>query len=166
MYPFCPLRPLFSAKMWKIWQKYILPWKIHFTFFRWPWPLVPIHSIFLQTKLFSFLLRPFLQNSKNWKIGFFFLKPFLFKNMRFIKFSVFELMRSDWLIIEVLRPKLKFSTEVRVPISLLSLMSLAEGLVVPFFPVDLKSIWTWQWMSHFILSKVVPVQKKVSKMIF
>ena len=100
------------------------------------------------------------------KSDFFFLKPFLFKNMRFIKFSVFELMRSDWLIIEVLRPKLKFSTEVRVPTELLSLMSLAEGLVVPFFRSDLKSIWTWQWMSHFILSKVVPVQKKLQRRFF
>ena len=70
------------------------------------------------------------------KSDFFFLKPFLFKNMRFNKFSVFELMRSDWLIIEVLRPKLKFSTEVRVPKALPSLMSLADGLVVPFFRTD------------------------------
>ena len=126
---------------------------------------MPIHSIFLQRKLFSFLLRPFLQNSKNWKSDFF-SKTFLFKNMRFNKFAVFELMRSDWLIIEVLRPKLKFSTEVRVPKELLSLMSLAEGLVVPFFRSDLKSIWTWQWMSHFILSKVVPVQKKFQRRLF
>ena len=86
--------------------------------------------------------------------------------MRFNKFSVFELMRSDWLIIEVLRPKLKFSTEVRVPKALLSLMSLADGCVVPFFRSDIKSIWTWQRMSHFILSKVEPVHKKTSKMIF
>ena len=83
--------------------------------------------------------------------------------MRFNKFSVFELMRSDWLIIEVLRPKLKFSTEVRVPKALLSLMSLADGLMVPFFRSDLKSIWTWQRMSHFILSKVEPVQKKFQR---
>ena len=83
--------------------------------------------------------------------------------MRFNKFSVFELMRSDWLIIEVLRPKLKFSTEVRVPKALLSLMPLADGLMVPFFRTDLKSIWTWQRMSHFILSKVEPVQKNFQR---
>ena len=117
---------------------------------------------FSSDETFLFLASPIFSKFWNSKNRIFFLKPFLFKNMRFNKFSVFELMRSDWLIIEVLRPKLKFSTEVRVPKALPSRIAPFERPVVPFFRSDSKSIWTWQWMSHFIQSKVVPVQSRTS----